>query len=254
MAACDEVVRRFGKSETPVLQENVAKALVNKSHAFNASQRPDDAVAACDEVVRRFGTSEAPALQKTFAIALIHKGLALDALQRPDDAVAAYNEVVRRFGTSRAPGLVEVVAVALFSRGYLEIERRQFKTAIQTVDQLLDRCGAESPHRWLGHLIRAMAILAEGDRSGCEQDVGAILAILPELDPLPGAVVKFLLDFSVQLGPERMRELIAGSRSATLLQPLLVALEQELGIESQVAREVEEVARDVRKALARLRR
>ena len=254
VAACDEVARRFETSETPVLQEAIARALVNKGIALRALQRPDDAVAACDEVMRRFGTSETHALQEMVANALIHKGFALGTLQRPDDAVAAYNEIVRRFRTSRAPGLVEVVVGALRNRGHLELERRQFKAAIQTIDQFLDRCGAKSPHRWFGHLIRAMAALAEGDRSGCEQDVEAILDILPELDPLPGGGVEILTYFSVKLGPERMRELIAGSRSATLLQPLLVALEQELGIESRVAREVEEVARDVREALARRRR
>ena len=254
VAACDEAVDRFGTSEMPALQQTVAKALVNKGAALRALQRPDDAVAACDEVVRRFGTNETPALQEMVANALIHKGLALGTLQQPDDAVAAYNEAVRRFGASRAPDLVEVVAVALRNKGYLELERQQFKAAIQTVDQLLDRCGTESPHHWRGHLIRAMATLAEGDRSACEQDIGAILEILPELDSLPGGVVETLVNFSVEIGPERMRELIAGSRSATLLQPLLAALEQELGIESLVAREVEEVARDVREALARRRR
>ena len=254
VAACDEAVDRFGTSETPALQETVAKALVTKGTALRALQRPDEAVAAYDEVVDLFGASETPALQEMVANALIHKGLALGTLQRPDDAMAMYNEAVRRFGTSRVPGLVDVVAGALRNRGYLELASRQFKAAIQTVDQLLDRCAAESPHRWRGHLIRATAALAEGDRSACEQDIGAILEILPELDSLPGGVVETLVDFSVELGLERMRELIAGSRSATLLQPLLVALEQELGIESQVAREVEEVARDVREALARRRR
>ena len=254
VAAWDEVVDRFGTSETPALQERVATALVNKGHAFNVLQRPDDAVAACDEVVHRFGASETPALQEVVANALIHKGFALGTLQRPDDAMVAYNEVVRRFGTSQAPGLVEVVAGALRNRGYLELAGRQFKVAIETADQLLDRCDAKSPHRWFDHLIRATATLAEGDRSGCEQDIRAILEILPELDPLPREVVETLVDFSIELEPERMRELIAGSRSATLLQPLLVALEQELGIESRVAREVKEVARDIREALARRRR
>ena len=254
VAACDEVMRRFGTSKTPALQEAVAKALVNKGVAFHALQRLDDTVAACDEVMRRFGTSKTPALQEAVAKALVNKGVAFHALQRLDDTVVACDEVVRRFGTSRAPGLVEVVARALHNRGYLELERRQFKAAIETADQLLERCGAESPYRWHGHRIRATAALAEGDRSMCEQDVGVILEILPELDSLPGEVVETLVDFSVELGPERMRELIAGSRSATLLQPLVVALEQELGIESQVAREVEEVARDVRGALAQRRR
>ncbi len=253
VAACDEMVCRFGKSETPVLQEAVAKALVNKMSALRALQRPDDAVAVCDEVLR-LEMSETPALQDMVANALINKGLALDTLQRPDDALAAYNEVVRRFGTSRAPGLVEIVADARLFKGHLEVAGQQFKAAIQTVDQLLDRCGAKWRHRWLGHLIRAAAALAEGDRSAGEQDVGASLAILPELDTLPGGAIEALVNLSVKLGPERMHDLIAGSRSATLLQPLLVALERELGIESRVAREVEEVARDIRKAMARRRR
>ena len=62
-----------------------------------------------------------------------------------------------------------------------------------------------------------------------------------------------LMDFSVALGPQRMRELIQTSRSANLLLPLKTALERELGLEPQVAREVEEVARDIQQELAGLK-
>ena len=259
LAASDEIVRRFGASDKPALQVMTVMALIAKETAFRVLQRPDDALAACDEALlalSRFKDSLAAGdeVSRLTAVALVVKGTAFRALQRPDDALAAYGEVVRRFGTSRAPGLVRTVDLALGRGAYLKLERGQFKAAIETVSQLLDRCSAESRDRLQGHLTRATAALAEGDRSMCEQDIGTILEILPELDSLPWGFIETLVDFGVELGLERMRELIAGSRSATLLQPLVVALEQELGIESQVAREVEEVARDIRKNLARRRR
>ena len=260
LAASDEIVRRFGASDKPALQIMTVMALIAKETAFRVLKRPDDALAACDEALlalSRFKDSLAAGntVSRLTAVALVVKGTAFRALQRPDDALAAYGEVVRRFGTSRAPGLIRTVDLALGRGAYLKLERGQFKAAIETVNQLLDRCSAESREdRLQGHLTRATAALAEGDRSMCEQDIGTILEILPELDSLPWGFIETLVDFSVELGLERMRELIAGSRSATLLQPLVVALEQELGIESQVAREVEEVARDIRKNLARRRR
>ena len=61
------------------------------------------------------------------------------------------------------------------------------------------------------------------------------------------------MDVSVDLGPARMRELIQASPSANLLLPLTTALERELGLEPRVAREVEEVAQDIRRELAKLR-
>ena len=62
-----------------------------------------------------------------------------------------------------------------------------------------------------------------------------------------------LLEFSVALGSQRMRELIQASPSAQLLLPLTTALERELGLEPRVAREVDEVARDVQRTLAGLK-
>ena len=51
-----------------------------------------------------------------------------------------------------------------------------------------------------------------------------------------------------------MRELIVASESAELLLPLTTALEGELGMQPRVAREVEEVAEDIRVDFSRLRK
>ena len=51
-----------------------------------------------------------------------------------------------------------------------------------------------------------------------------------------------------------MRDLIVASAAADLLLPLTTALELELGLEPRVAREVEEVAEDIRRDLAERRK
>ena len=241
------------QEETPTLQESVGSALLAKVPILLARNRFDDSLAVANEVVRRFGASETPVLQAMVAKALVIKGLAFSALQRPDDALAEYDEVWRRFETNRAPGSDEVIAIALNSSAYLEIKLRQFRAAIETAGRLIERGGVESLNRVRGHLIRARAFLAEGKRPACEHDIESILALLPEHGSLTGEVVDALIDFTVDLGPARMRELIAGSPSATLLLPLLTALEGGLGLEPRVAREVEEVAQDIRKELERRR-
>ena len=50
-----------------------------------------------------------------------------------------------------------------------------------------------------------------------------------------------------------MCDLIEASPSASLLLPLTTALQQELGLEPRVAREVTEVAQDIRRDLAKLK-
>ena len=254
LAAFDEVLRRFETNETPTLQVTVGNALLLKTAFLIEHNRFEDSLVVGNELVRRFGASDTPELQAIVGAALISKAVALSDLQRPDDALAAYDEVSRRFGTSREPGTMEAISFALNEKASLEFRRRQFGAAIETVGRLLERGSTEpSEYRIRGRLIRTRAFLAEGKRSACEHDIESMLALLPEHGSLSGEVVDPLIDCTVELGPARMRELIAGSPSAALLLPLLTALEEELGIKPRVAREVEEVAQDIRKELARRR-
>ena len=256
LTAFDEVLRRFGTIETSALQANVGNALLLKASILLGLDRFEDSLAVGDELMRRFGASETPVLLAMVAMALVYRGIAFSALQPPDldNALAAYDEVLRRFETGRVPDSVETITLALSGKASLELRRRQFGAAIETAGRLLEQDSVElSKYRIRGHLIRADAFLAEGKRSACEHDIESILTLLPEHGPLFGEVVHALVDFTAELGPARMRELIAGSPSAARLLPLLVALEKELGLEPRVAREVEEVAQDIRTELARRR-
>ena len=250
----DEVVHRFGDSKTLAVLGLVARALVSKGFILGRLDRPEDALTAYDEVVRRFGDSEMPAVLESVAKALSGKGFILGRLDRPEDAQATFDEVVRRFGDSESPMLRMVTECALLMKADFEIKCRRYKAAIEAAGRVLDMGHTESSEsRRLAHLIRAKATLASGDRSASERDIAAILTILPDLDSLPKESLDELTMFSIEIGPERMVELIQASPSANLLLPLTTALEQELGHEPRVALEVAEVAEDIRKDLARLR-
>ena len=254
LAACDEVVRRYGASEVPTLREAVAAALANKGAALRRLKRPQEALAACDEVVHHYGTSEVPALREAVAMALCRKGALLGELERPEEALEAFDEVLRRLGENAIPSDQKLIEYALLEKASFELECHRYEAAIKTAGLALEQCRTESlENRAHGHLIRARATLENGDSSGCEQDIEALLALLPELDSLPRALLVALMTFSIELGPTRIHELIQGSPAAPLLLPLTTALEQELGLEPRVAREVDEVAQDIRKELEDLR-
>ena len=254
LSAFDEVVHRFAESEMPMVSQLVVLALFERGLTLNYLDRPEDALTAYDEVVRRFGDSEMPALLEAVARSLVSKGIILDRLNRPEDALATCDEVVRRFGDSESPAFRMVTECALLIKANCEIECRRYKAAIESAGRVIDMCHTESSeNRWLAYLSRARATLASGDLSASGRDIAAILTILPNLDSLPKESLDALMAFSIEIGLERMVELIQASPSANLLLPLTTALEQELGHEPRVALEVAEVAEDIRKDLARLR-
>ena len=253
LVSWDQVVRRFGESRSPVLLETVVVALDNKGVTLDRLNRSEEALAAYDEAVRRFGESRSPVLLETVVAALGNKGAALDALNRPEEALAAYDEAVRRFEEHDSSAFHRPVEFVFLGKADLELRRGRYDAAIETASRALDRNLTELPMRVRGHLIRAKAALAGGDPAACERDVEVMLAILPKLDLLPKEVLDDLAKVGVEIGAERVRGLIQASPAADLLSPFITALEREMGMEPRVAREVEEVAEDIRRDLAKLR-
>ena len=252
--AFDEVLGRYGDHEMPVFLERVAAALYNKGVAFGELNRPEEALAAFDEVVGRYGDRKMPALLEIVAKTLYNKGVAFLQLNRPDDALAAFDKAACRFAKSEHPVVREQTAIALLEKSYLELQNRQYEAATETAGRVLGQRLTESPEKlWQGHLIRARATLASDGPSACEQDLEAMVAILLRLDSLSRESLSSLMEFSIDLGPARMRDLIQASPAADFLLPFTTALEQELGLDPKVAREIEEVAQDVRQILVKLR-
>ena len=169
-----------------------------------------------------------------------------ETLDRMEEGLATHWEMVRRFGTSEAPAIREMTEIVLFAIAEVELQRRRYDSAVEVVGRALDRVGAESSvHYWRGLLIRARATLED---AAIARDVEAALAILPTLGSLPEEVPHELTKLCAYLGPARTHELIAASPSSDLLLSYTTAVELEMGTKPRVAREVEEVAQDIRRA------
>ena len=142
---------------------------------------------------------------------------------------------------------------SLVDRAELELVCGRNESAIELAGQALERCLPDSiESRLRAHIIRAKANIADGDAEGSEPDITSTLTALASVETVPKEHLRALMEFSVQLGPRRLRELVEASPSAPLLLSLTTALAQEEGLQPRVAREVEEVAADVRAELKTL--
>ena len=264
LAAYEEVLRRFRGSDTPTILKHVATALVNKSATLAALCRVEEALAACDECIDCFGESDAPEISEQMAKALFNKGVALAALGRPVEALGACEEVVYRFGESDVPVFREQVAMALLNKCVALVTLDRLEDAVAACDDVLRRFGKSDVPGLLEQVVKALInkgiVLTALGRS--EEALTACKDVLQRLDgddapALLGLVATGLVDtlmrISADVGPMRLRDTIHASPAADLLLPLSTALDQEMGLSPQVAREVEEVADDIRKRLATLK-
>ena len=253
LAAYDELVRRFGKHETPFFLEQVGKALVNRSFVLENLGRSEDALADCDEVVGRLGTRDTPVLLEPVGRALVCKARQLGKLNRHEEALAACDDALGLYKKRSAQEFNTGVQLALVEKAGLEFKVGEYEATKITVDRLFDPDLKSSPeNRSQGHLIRASASFALGEKSACERDIRKSLDLLPETGHIPTSYLDELMLFCIRFGLARMRELIQLSQATDLLLPLSTALDLELGREPRVAVEVLEVAHDIRRRFAKL--
>ncbi len=171
-----------------------------------------------------------------------------------EEALTTY-EVGRLRGTP-TPELKRGLGLALLGKAYVELELRRFGQAIETSTQAIHACHGQALEEGLlnAHCIRALACLRDGTgESMYEGDVQAMLELLSQLDSIPSLVIEVLIVASIKLGAATVRDWILTSPAADQLLPLATALDQELGLETSVAQEVDEVAQDIRREFSELR-
>ena len=175
----DEVVERFGASDTPKVQVSVAWALVDEGNTQSERGEFEAALAVYDEVVERFGESDVPKVQVPVASALIDKGNTQRARGEFAAAIAVYDEVVERFGGSATPALQVRVAWALSKKGDTQRERGEFAAAIAVYDEVVERFGASDTPELQGRV--AWALGKKGDTQSARGEFAAAIAVYDEV-------------------------------------------------------------------------
>ena len=253
--AWENVQRRFDGSAAPALLNAIAGAMVNKGNALYGLNRTEEALDTLNEIVARFQNTSELADPDPVAISLTNISTILDNLGRLDEAIDVCDEIAQRFGASAAPTHRNTTEMSLLRKADIELARGRAKPALEAVEKLLEREFAVAPvHQLLGQLTHARASLELSDIAACTRDVTAALEALPTLDSLPSGVLENLVVLAADLGTEQLHDLIEASPAADLLLPFSIALQRELGKEPRVAKEVEDVAEDIRRDLARYRK
>ena len=142
VALCDELIGRFGASESPHLQIAAMRAFSRKGLAQGrAGDRPGE-IATNREALARFGTSNAPELQYHIGISLFNVGVAQIRLGDHKGGLATCAEMVRRFATTEDSQLCVLVARCLINEGWLHGQLGDRRAELAAYRQVIDQYAA----------------------------------------------------------------------------------------------------------------
>ncbi len=280
LATCDEAVDGLRAAKSPELMS----ALIHKSMLLTAMGRTDESLVACHEAVRNTHLV-APAAARVIqgvalaaeALALARAGRTAEALNacensRPclEDGGATYLagltlvhgilladvgregeaherlvDALERLAYETSRDVREATALGLYALGLLELRRGRAAEAKEFATMAAGLCEGLRALRPALLLAAARAQLGDPSYSG----MAAVAEDLPEPSEVSGDVLELLWRLAPDVGRDAMIDLIERSGSADLLLPITTALHQELGHETHVAKEVDEVAQDVRRSL-----
>ena len=254
LSCFEAVTERFEPDISPEMRSHLATAQSNRAAMLDFLDKPQEAQEAYDALIRGLASHDSPDMAETLAIAFANRSTSLMRVGRLEDAFGSADQFLNHFRDSETPSILRLIGSTLLERAKVEIRIGRLKAAICTAERVLKEIASNSADNLvLAHLLRAEAFLRLRNQFGCKSELAAMLEILPRFEVLPEMSIESLMAYTIRFGPSPVLALIEASPSVNRLYPLVTALRQELSIETKVAKEVEDVARDIRQDLARRR-
>ena len=257
IAACDEMLDRFGDSDESEIQSWIAAALIYKGDVRRELGDCEGAIATFNEVVERFGNINTPKIQERVAVALVFKGIVRKILGDFGAAIATFKEVVERFSDNSAPELQRWIARALAVMGIAQTQIGHADEALHTCEALERRLGVldgeeETELRWRAMYVWVRALLLKGNlQATMDAFSSAYAAFTPENERMMHEMLGLVPDL-VAAGAsahELVEILTSDEEKSGTLAPLIVALRQYAGETVRAPVEVIEVAADILKRI-----
>ena len=258
----DDAIRRFEKMGADD-RFFFAQAFLSKGEALDAMDKKEEALLVYSDAINKFHSDDKEDVRFNVGFMYLRKCLALIETERMDEALDVLDKITDRADTFDRAWLhmlpnsgsifSEQVGRLLLKVALHWLTKGKFANARAAASRAFDMGFADSADRIDGHGMRAVASSLMGDRAASESDIAEALRMLPEARDRVKHVVTYLLGLCELFHESDMLELIASSPSATLLLPMTVALRRELGEDPEVAREVSEVADDIRNDLAKMK-
>ena len=249
----DETIRRFDADGEAGGETWAAQALAGKMLLLSGSNRKHEAIAVCDGLISKFETRKEPELVLYVAAALNYKGVVLIGEGEALKAIALVDHALAHLDGITTPYNVTVEALAFFVKGCALMDDDRNEEAAAAFDEVVLRYeSTEQPD--LARLASTSLVSKEVmlHVTISESEVSTLLKCIAQENGLDIGTIDALLQFTVRVGVNRALEIIQASPAVPLLLPLVTALQQELDQATHVAREVDEVAGDVRRELVQI--
>jgi tetratricopeptide (TPR) repeat protein len=124
------------------LQEQVAKAMVNKGVTLGQLNRTEEEIATYDALITQFDTAEELALREQVAKAMNNKSITLGQLNRTEEEIATHDALITQFGSATELALRESVANAMVNKGVTLGQLNRSEEAIATYDAVITQFGS----------------------------------------------------------------------------------------------------------------
>jgi tetratricopeptide (TPR) repeat protein len=231
-----------------------ATAMFNGALSHEELGQVEEALEAYDGILRRLGPDDGLESKRLVACLLFKKAYLFLKDDRGAESIAACDDLVNRLATHEDPLIREIVTGSGLTKGIALLKDNQIAEAVSAFDKVVMQFEpAASPDVASFVLLAIVVKTTFGEAAAMsEKEVSILLNCQEREDELQWGVIEALTKFSASAGAKRTLELIQGSEAAPLLLPLVTALQQELGQVTHVAKEVDEVAGDVRQRLVQI--
>ena len=253
----DQVIHGLGYSGTTDTYSRLSTALLHKALLLIETGQAREALAVCDDLLDLVGTRRDGAFSILFAFGSLLKVFSQLIVRDLEDALDTCNQALSSIGEVGATSPVSlVVTLIVQAKGMILALSKRPVEALTAFDEVVRRIGPDPESKFAVlvtiSLVFKALILASMGETISDSEISLMLACVPKPEDLPRRIVDAVGYYVVGVGPARALELIQESPAAQILLPLVTALQQELGQTPQVAKEVQEIAQDIRRKLAEL--
>ena len=251
----EQVIHGSGANGVPEVPHLINMALFKQVSPLFRIGRYDEAISTCDQLLSRLGPVGDPTVVHLATYVLNYMGLALVRVERWAEAIQAHDQALARIAGVSLHQFSDLVTGLTPRQGPAWVQKHNPMEATSPLDEIAMQFGvAEDPGLAEAAAIALICKAAVLDRMGeplTEGEFSLLLLCLAKGEELLPDFIEVLPQFVARVGSGRALELVQASPAAPLLLPVVTALRQELGQATHVAREVDEVARDIRLDLVR---
>ena len=269
----DAVIGAFGSVQTPDIVEPMVHALIVKAKTMETEQRLKEALGYWEEIIRMADDVGGADLTVAKGVAIWHKIELLEKLGRSDEIakIIVVNYLARdqRVDVDMADAIVKIHLnvdqvsahpIGIVFRAFTLLTFGNVEAATCETDAALRRL--ENATGDNDRTLRRIAIVMKGflaatrGRTIGKTDAENLLFDIAEqrLTMVPTHGIHVLLQYVATIEPAEALALIERTGAIDSLQPIVVALQRELGQHPSVSRELDEVSKDVGNTIIQMRK